>query len=148
MKVAILTPHLKVEAIGTESWRLLEPLAFRVECDEHPEPFVFAVPGGYDTDFESVPKLIFMAYVLIKGRFKRAATGHDYLIDWIQGEVPAHLQPSLPFRPRRAWIDSFFDAAMLAESRLPGREAQPLRDWLARRAAYIGVAAYTPFTGE
>lgn len=75
MRVAILTPHLKVEAIGTESWRLLEPLAFRVECDEHPEPFVFAVPGGYDTDFESVPKLIFWAYLLIKGRFKRPATG-------------------------------------------------------------------------
>lgn len=138
MKVDILTPLLKVEAIDDQNWRLLEPLTFRVTCDEWSEPFEVVVPGGYVTDFESVPRLLVFAYVLIKGHARRAATGHDYLIDWIQNEVAEPLRPAtVPFRPTRAWVDSFFHAAMLAEG----------TGFLARNTAYLGVSAYTLFTG-
>jgi len=138
MKVAILTPHLKAEALDSQHWRLLEPLAFRVTCDEWPEPFEVVVPGGYVTDFESVPRLLVFAYALIKGRARRAATGHDFLIDWMRGEVAEPLRPAtVPFRPARAWIDRFFHAAMVAEG----------TGFLARNTAYLGVSAYTLFTG-
>lgn len=148
MKVSIVTHDLKVEALDGDNWRLLEPLVFVISCAEHPEPFVVVVPGGYVTDFESVPKVLVFAYLLIKGRFRRAATGHDYLIDLIQGEVEEKLRTSLlPFRPTRAWIDEFFLAAMKAEGELR-EEKQPVRDWLARNTAYAGVSVYTLFTGE
>lgn len=149
MLVEILTKELKVEEVTTDSWRLLEPLVFKVTCEEQEEPFIFAVPGGYITDFESVPKFLILSYALIKGRFKRAATGHDYLIDWIQKEVASPLEPrSMPFKPSRSWIDSFFLAAMKAESTLPNRDKQPIRDGIARNTAYLGVSAYTLFSGE
>ncbi len=148
MKVDIVTRELKVEALGTDDWRLLEPLVFAVTCKEHPEAFRVVVPGGYVTDFESVPKVLVFAYALIKGRFKRAATGHDYLIDLIQGEVEEKLRTSLlPFVPTRAWIDDFFLAAMQVESEMREKK-QPVRDWLARTTAYAGVSAYTLFSGE
>lgn len=138
MKVDILTPTLKVEAVDGQNWRLLEPLAFRVDCDEWPQPFEVVVPGGYVTDFESVPRVLVLAYALIKGRARRAATGHDFLIDWIQNEVDGALAPStVPFRPTRAWIDRFFYAAMVAEG----------TGFLARATAYVGVSAYTLITG-
>lgn len=149
MKVEIVTSDLKVEASGTNDWKLLEPLVFRVACKEWPEPFMVVVPGGYVTDFESVPKLLFVAYLLIKGRFKRAATGHDYLIDLGQGEVEEKLRTSLlPFMPTRAWCDRFFRAAMIAESAMPGRDTSRLADAIARETAYAGVSAYTLFSGD
>lgn len=149
MKVEIITGDLKVEAIASSDWKLLEPLVFRVTCEECPEPFMVVVPGGYVTDFESVPKLLFVAYLLIKGRFKRAATGHDYLIDLGQGEVAEKLRTSLlPFMPTRAWCDKFFFAAMQEESAMPGRDTNKYVDAVAGGVAYAGVSAYTLFSGE
>lgn len=149
MKVQICTENLKTDALPDGNNRLLEPLVFGVTCKEWHQPFKVVVPGDYVTDFESVPKLLVLSYTLIKGRFKRASTGHDFLVDRMQGEIDVRLDTSLiPFKYDRAWADRFFYAAMLAESQMPGRNANKLADKLARNVAYMGVSAYTLFSGE
>lgn len=146
MIVEFITAEHKLRWIRPNRWRHDEPLVMRVVCDEWPEPVLVVIPGGYETDLESVPRLLFAAYVLIKGRFPRSASGHDYLLDLTQGHLPERLRSSLlPFVPTREWIDRFFHAAMAAEIALPGRDRWRAADFLARQTAYAGVAAYTAF---
>lgn len=136
MIVEFITSEHKFEQIGRDRWRIKEPFVARVVCDEWPEPILIVVPGGYVTDFESVPKILWWAYLLIKGRARRSATLHDYIIDLTQGELDERLRTSLlPFVPRREWCDRLFHAAMIAE-KTPA---------LARETAYMGVSAYTAF---
>lgn len=139
MKVEFITSEHKFEQIGPDKWRIVEPFVARVACDEWPDPVLVVVPGDYVTDFESVPKVLFVAYALIKGKARRAATLHDYVIDLTQGEIDDRLRTSLiPFVPKREWIDRLFYAAMVAE----GTPA------MARELAYMGVSAYTAFTNK
>lgn len=136
MKVEFVTAEHKFDRLGPDRWIIREPFVARVVCDEWPEPVLVVVPGGYETDFESVPRVLFLAYALIKGRAQRAATLHDYLCDFIQDGLTERLKTSLvPFMPTRAWVDRVFHAAMVAE----GTPA------LARELAYTGVTAYSAF---
>jgi hypothetical protein len=138
MKVEFITGEHKFEPAGPDKWRIVEPFVARVVCDEWPEPILIVVPGGYETDFESVPRILFFAYKLIKGKARRSATLHDYVIDLTQGEVSERLRTSLiPFVPPREWIDRLFYFAMKTE----GTPA------IARELAYAGVSAYTAIKG-
>ena len=146
MKVEFITARHKLGWIRRNRWRHDEPFVARVTCDEWPEPILVVIPGDYETDLESVPRLLFVAYVLIKGRFSRGASLHDYLLDLIQGELDDRLRTSLlPFVPSREWIDRLFYAAMTAEIDLPDRNRTRALDILARETAYMGVTAYTAF---
>ena len=136
MRVEFVTAEHKHEQIGADLWQLREPFVARVTCEEWPEPLLIVVPGGYKTDFESVPKALVFAYALIKGRARRSATLHDYLLDLINGKLEGWQRTLLlPFMPEREWIDRLFYSAMIAE----GTNA------LARELAYMGVTAYTAF---
>lgn len=136
MKVAFKTGLLKFEQLGPDNWRIIEPFVAQVECDEWHEPVIVCVPGGYTTDFESVPKALWWAYMMIKGKARKAATLHDYLLDHIDGDLHADLTTNLlPFKPGRVWIDRLFYDAMVAQG----------TGLLARETAYMGVSAYTAF---
>lgn len=139
MKVTFKTGLLKFEKLGPDNWRILEPFVAEVECDECLERITIVVPGGYTTDFESVPKALIFAYALIKGKARKAATLHDYLLDHIYGKLHADLETNLlPFKPTRGWIDRLFYDAMVAQG----------TNLLAREMAYMGVSAYTALLGE
>ena len=134
MKVTFKTSDLKVKALDADNWELLEPLV--AEIDDNGVLRLVVVPGGFRTDFESVPKALFLAYLLIKGRARMAATLHDYLLDVIHGKLPNQTRPTtilLGMTPDRKWIDSVFYEAMKAEK----------TPWYARELAYAGVSAYS-----
>lgn len=136
MRVEFVTAEHKHEQIGADLWQLREPFVARVTCEEWPEPLLIVVPGGYKTDFESVPRVLLLAYWLIKGKARRSATLHDYLLDLINGKLAeAQRTLLLPFVPPREWIDRLFYSAMIAEE----------TNAMARELAYMGVTAYTAF---
>ena len=146
MNVEFITAEHKLDWIAPNKWIHYEPFVARVICDEWPEPILIVIPGGYETDLESVPRQLFLAYWLIKGRFPRGASLHDYLLDLIQGDLGERMRTSLiPFVPTRDWCDRMFYAAMTAEIALPERNRTRAADLLAREAAYMGVTAYTAF---
>lgn len=66
---------LEVKAQPDGRWVLLEPLVY--ESDVLGVGYV-SVPGGFDTDFASVPRLPLM-YWLLGDRANHAAVIHDYL---------------------------------------------------------------------
>lgn len=137
MKVEFVTNEHKFEQIAANKWRLLEPFVARVVCDEQSEPILVVVPGGYETDFESVPRALVLSYTLIKGKARKAATLHDYLLDHNSGKLDDKLRTRLlPFTPTRQWIDKVFYYGMVAQ----GTNA------IARELAYAGVSAYTALT--
>lgn len=67
--------NLEVATRPDGRWMLLSPLVYK--SDVLGVGFV-SVPGGFDTDFASVPRLPFM-YWLLGGRANQAAVIHDYL---------------------------------------------------------------------
>jgi len=139
MKVRFITNEHKHDSLEPNLWMIREPFVGEVTCDEWPDPILIVVPGGYKTDFESVPGILVLAYMLIKGKARRAATLHDYLCDYINNALPVEQQTNLiPFMPTRQWVDKVFYAAMVAE----GTSA------IARELAYAGVTAYTAIRGK
>jgi hypothetical protein len=65
---------LRVEQISPKTWRLLDPLSYTGKVD------VFQVPGGFVTDFASVPRLVTWL-VPTSGEYSRAAVLHDFLCE-------------------------------------------------------------------
>lgn len=57
---------------GSGRWILAEPLRYQGHTDE------FEVPGGFPTDFASVPRIV-QSIAPKMGRQNRAAVLHDYL---------------------------------------------------------------------
>ncbi len=66
---------LEVKAQPDGRWVLLVPLVYKSDV---PGVGYVSVPGGFDTDFASVPRLPFM-YWLLGDRANHAAVIHDYL---------------------------------------------------------------------
>ncbi len=95
---AFLTP-LRVEWVDPRTWRLLEALVY--ESDRLGR--AITVPGGFCTDFASVPRLP-LAYLVAGGRATRAAVVHDYLYQTHE-------------EPRDVADDVFEEAACLGRAR-------------------------------
>ncbi|MDJ0521897.1 MAG: DUF1353 domain-containing protein [Planctomycetota bacterium] len=68
------TEPLRVEQIGDDCWKLLEPIRYQGR-DEW-----FTVPAGYETDFASVPQA-FWWIVPRYGRYTKASVLHDHLCE-------------------------------------------------------------------
>jgi hypothetical protein len=66
--------RLKVELLGGNRWRLLEPLRY----DSAVLGCRLTVPDGFETDFASVPRLP-LAYLIAGNRFHAPAAVHDFL---------------------------------------------------------------------
>lgn len=66
---------LKVEKIGTNRWRLLEPLVY--EGSEE----LIKVPEGFETDFASVPRIAWRICPPVAGNHAEPAVVHDYLCE-------------------------------------------------------------------
>lgn len=64
---------LDVRKVGARLWRLLAPVVYRGRWD------TYTVPAGYDSDFASVPRLLWILFPQ-SGRWDPAAVVHDWLI--------------------------------------------------------------------
>lgn len=67
------TSPLVVEYLDEGKWRLTRSFEYRTESGK-----VIRVPGGFTTDFASIPK-IFWSILSPYGRWGKAAVVHDYL---------------------------------------------------------------------
>lgn len=64
---------LRTDKVGDRLWRLCLPVTYRGDFG------TYTVPAGYDTDFASVPRLLWVLFPPI-GRWDQAAVVHDWLI--------------------------------------------------------------------
>ena len=137
MKVTFKTSNLKVKSIGSGNWVLMEPMV--AEIEDNGVMRLVVVPANYETDFESVPKALVIAYVLIKGTARMSATLHDYLCDVhkLPEKYPAALT-LLGMAPPRKWLDEAFYEAMKTEG----------TPWYSRELAYAGVSLYSATFGR
>lgn len=99
MKVEFIT-RLHVEHLNSSTDRLLSPLALR-----HGRR-VITVPAGFVTDYDSVPRLPFM-YWLLGGARHKAAVVHDFLYSL---DGPSQLKAR-----GRKWADQVYRDALRAE---------------------------------
>jgi hypothetical protein len=67
---------LRVEALEGRRWRILEPVVYHVGSPR--SPWVIRVPAGFETDFASVPRILWPIFPP-SGRYSRAAVVHDWL---------------------------------------------------------------------
>ncbi len=107
---------LWVEKIGPNTWRLLTPLMF-----DGSEKYI--VPAGFQTDFASVPRLLWWFCPPAAGNHAEAAVLHDFLC------VTSDDQPH---------TDKIFLEAM----RVNGV------GWLKRTVMYLAVRAYQTAKGN
>jgi hypothetical protein len=105
MKVDFLT-ELRVEKVGPDTWRLLEPLIIWTDSSELMHAYVegvrghtLTVPAGFEHDFASVPRIP-VAYWLAGNTAHKSAVVHDYLY---------------AVKAPRGLADRVFKAAMVAE---------------------------------
>ena len=108
MKVVFLN-RPALEPIDGDRWRLFSPFAVSIDGT------YYEVPGGFQSDLDSVPRLPF-AYWLAKGRARLSAILHDWLYS---------------IKAPRKWADEVLYAAMEAEG-----VKQPFRSMI-----YAGVRA-------
>lgn len=148
MIVSFRTSHVKTTDIANGSYRLIEPFVPIIDGR------ILVIPAGFETDFETIPRLLFPAYALIRGRAQKSSVLHDFLLDamqalrWIEqnsvtellrdGELDQDELNDLLDGKTRSWADEVFYAAMQTE----GTPA------LAREVAYAGVSLYTTLRGE
>lgn len=64
---------LRVEYLNGETWRLLEPFSYECTLGD-----LIIVPAGFETDFASIPRVLWTIYPPA-GRWGKAAVIHDYL---------------------------------------------------------------------
>lgn len=102
-----MTPHFKTQLVARltnpsngGTWTLEMPLVFASSMG------VIVVPGGFETDFASVPRLI-VTYAFVGNTAHAAATVHDYL----------YRTPEEPFTRKDA--DDVMSEAMVATD-IPG----------------------------
>ena len=77
------TTPCRVEVIGKNLFRLIEPFEYHVGC--YPSEEIIRVPNGFVTNFASIPRLIWPIISPIDSHGK-AAVLHDWLYD--TGEYP------------------------------------------------------------
>jgi hypothetical protein len=65
--------RLRIQEYGPDTWQLMEPVVYEGKYDN------FTVPGGYVTDFASVPRFLHWL-VSPYGAYTNAAIVHDWLI--------------------------------------------------------------------
>lgn len=99
MKVTFLTP-LQVEHLTASKDRVTED--FIVSHGKR----ILTVPAGFVTDYDSVPRLPFM-YWILGGKRHKAAVVHDFLYSL---DCP----PNLKSRGRK-WADQVYRDILLAE---------------------------------
>ena len=76
MQVTFLNePEMRMR--GNE-WEMISPFNVRILMPSGEEILV-SVEAGFVTDIDSVPRLLFPFYALLKGRARRSAVLHDYL---------------------------------------------------------------------
>ena len=111
---------LRVEAHGTDEWRLLEPLRYQTSVKGGNTEIT--VPSGFINDLASIPRL-FQSIVPKVAKHRRAAVVHDYLY---------RERGSLPYAKfTRKQADQIFLEAMKADD---------VR-WTRRRVMYLAVRA-------
>lgn len=70
------TTDPRLDFIGNYRFRLAEPFEYHV--GEYPSEEVITVPVGFETDFASVPRLLW-SILPPHGKWAKAAIVHDYL---------------------------------------------------------------------
>ena len=72
-----LTP-LDIGELGEDHWRLLRPLKYQTDLLTYLQRII-TVPGGFETDLESVPRWLTLAYAVLYGTAHKASVVHDWL---------------------------------------------------------------------
>lgn len=74
------TSPLRLEPVGSRTFRLIDPFAFRFDAafEAALDHQCVDVPAGFVTDFASVPRLLWPLFPPW-GRYGKAAVMHDYL---------------------------------------------------------------------
>ena len=76
MKATFLNePEMRMR--GNE-WEMISPFNVNIRMPDGAETLV-TVETGFVTDIDSVPRLLFPFYALLKGRARRSAVLHDWL---------------------------------------------------------------------
>jgi hypothetical protein len=68
--------RLQLESLGGDRWALLSPLRYQ---SARPAVDRVVVPAGFQTDLESVPRWLPLAYALLRDTAPGAGVVHDYL---------------------------------------------------------------------
>ncbi len=128
LRACFLTP-LRVEEIGEDEWRLLEPLLYS-------SPLLggtVTIPAGWITDFESVPRWLPLAYSLLYGAAHAPAVIHDWAYTYAGFRLATAARPVT-----RADADKLLYEAMRTPCRPhPENEVPPWKAWL----IWLGVRA-------
>ena len=74
------------------------------------------IPTGFVTDFDSTPRLIPIAYAVIKGTGKAGAVAHDWLYQTHRADLYAELGPGFGWAGPEHAVDRRTADAVLAEA--------------------------------
>ena len=77
LTMAQFLSDLDIREIGQDRWVLLAPL--RYQSDILPGMTPLEVPEGFQTDLESIPRVLPLAYAILYGTAHKASVVHDWL---------------------------------------------------------------------